>query len=76
MKIELEYIPEGLMNLLDGLNNAIIVINDIYISLELGCEVPKKFKPFEKLSLDEIIEMRQKRMNSLNSLYQTLLKYE
>ena len=77
MKIKLDYSKEELSILLDGLNNAIIALQDVYGSAQFGCEVPKKFeKLFEDKSFEEIDKMRKDRISCLKHLYEYLLLYE
>ena len=77
MKIELEYTPEELTQTINGLNNAIIALRDIYNAARWGCELPEKWerffkdKPFKEI--DAIVDIRSK---ALKDLYDKLLSYE
>lgn len=76
MRIELNYTQEELSTLLDGLNNAIIAVNNVYNALKLGCTVPKEFAVFEEYSFDEIDNLAYFRLSALKDLYQYLLRFE
>lgn len=77
MEIKLNYTKEELTNLIDGLNNAIIAVGDVYAAAILGCETPSKFDPlFNNKTMDEITELADKRINGLKQLYYLLESYE
>lgn len=76
MQIKLNYTYDELTTLLDGLNNAILAVQEIYGALQLGCAVPKVFSEFEKKSFEEINELVTIRKGALLDLYQHLLQYE
>jgi len=44
MVIELHYTDKELTTLLDGLNNAILAIENVYNELRFGCEVPENLR--------------------------------
>lgn len=73
MEIKLNYTPEELSVLLDGLNNALISLNQNYSAIRLGTEnvVPDEIS---KLNLDE--ETMQYRFAFVKGLYDYLLTYE
>ena len=73
MEIKLNYTPEELSTLLDGLNNALISLDQNYNAIRLGAEnvVPDKIR---KLNLDE--ETMQYRFAFVKGLYDYLLTYE
>ena len=73
MEIKLNYTPEELSTLLDGLNNALISLDRNYNAIRLGAEnvVPDKIR---KLNLDE--ETMQYRFAFVKGLYDYLLTYE
>lgn len=77
MKIILEYSEQELSTLLDGLNNAIIAVKQVYRAAQLGCEIPQAFATlFNGKSFEEIDSLTEKRLSSLYNLYQVLLHYE
>lgn len=77
MEIKLNYTKEELTNLINGLNNAIIAVSDVYSAAMLGCEIPKKFNVlFNNKTSDEIIDLTNKRVNALKQLYYLLESYE
>ena len=77
MKIILDYSNEELTTLLDGLNNALIAVKNVYYAAQLGCEIPQAFAAlFDGKSFEEIDSLTEKRLSSLYNLYQTLLHYE
>lgn len=77
MEIKLNYTKEELTNLINGLNNAIIAVSDVYSAAMLGCEVPNKFNVlFDNKTPDEIIDLTNKRVNALKQLYYLLESYE
>ena len=76
MKIELEYSPEELTTVLDGLNNAIIAIQKIYSALKLGCRVPSEFELMAEKDYEELEQLTSFRLKALYKLYQNLLSYE
>ena len=77
MEIKLNYTKEELTNLVNGLNNAILAISDIYAAAILGCEIPNKFNVlFVNKTPDEIIKMSNIRINALKQLYCLLESYE
>ena len=77
MEIILEYSDKELSTLLDGLNNAIIAIKNVYYAAQLGCEIPQAFAAlFDGKSFEEIDSLTEQRLQSLYHLYQTLLHYE
>jgi len=76
MKIELEYSPEELTTVLDGLNNAIIAIQKIYSALNLGCRVPSEFELMAEKDYEELEQLISFRLKALYKLYQELLNYE
>ena len=76
MEIKLNYTDKELTILLDGLNNAILTVQDIYSALQLGCQIPKIFSDFEQKSFEEIDDLVYNRIHALHNLYQTLLRYE
>ena len=76
MEIKLNYTDKELTILLDGLNNAIFAVQDVYAALELGCQVPSVFNDLQKKSFEEINDLIAIRRKSLLDLYQTLLRYE
>ena len=73
MEIKLNYTPEELSTLLDGLNNALISLDQNYNAIRLGTEnvVPDEIR---KLSLDE--ETMRFRFAFVKGLYDYLLTYE
>jgi len=73
MEIKLNYTPEELSVLLDGLNNALISLDQNYNAIRLGTEnvVPDEIR---KLNLDE--ETMQFRFAFVKELYDYLLTYE
>lgn len=73
MEIKLNYTPEELSILLDGLNNALISLDQNYNAIRLGAEnvVPDEIR---KLNLDE--ETMQFRFAFVKGLYDYLLTYE
>ena len=73
MEIKLNYTQEELSILLDGLNNALISLDQNYNAIRLGAEnvVPDKIS---KLNLDE--ETMQFRFAFVKELYDYLLTYE
>ena len=73
MEIKLNYTQEELSTLLDGLNNALISLNQNYNAIRLGVEgvVPDKIR---KLNLNE--ETMQYRLAFVKELYDYLLIYE
>ena len=73
MEIKLNYTQEELSTLLDGLNNALISLDQNYNAIRLGAEdvVPNKIR---KLNLDE--ETMQYRFAFVKGLYDYLLTYE
>ena len=73
MEIKLNYTPEELSVLLDGLNNALISLDQNYNAIRLGAEnvVPDKIR---KLNLDE--ETMRFRFAFVKGLYDYLLTYE
>lgn len=73
MEIKLNYTPEELSVLLDGLNNALISLDQNYNAIRLGAEnvVPDKIR---KLNLNE--ETMQYRFAFVKGLYDYLLTYE
>ena len=73
MEIKLNYTPEELSVLLDGLNNALISLDQNYNAIRLGAEnvVPDEIR---KLNLDE--ETMQYRFAFVKGLYDYLLTYE
>lgn len=77
MEIKLNYTKEELTNLINGLNNAIIAIGDIYSAAILGCATPNKFNVlFDNKAPDEITAMADIRINALKQLYHLLEEYE
>lgn len=75
MEIKLNYTPEELSVLLDGLNNALISLKRNYSALILGIEdgVPVDLIPLAK-NID--INKLQNREKILIDLYNFLLQYE
>ena len=73
MEIKLNYSPEELSILLDGLNNALISVDQNYSAIHLGAEnvVPDEIR---KLNLNE--ETMQYRFAFVKGLYNYLLTYE
>lgn len=73
MEIKLNYTPEELSVLLDGLNNALISLDQNYNAVRLGLEdiVPYKIR---QLNLDE--QTMQFRLAFVKELYDYLLTYE
>lgn len=73
MEIKLNYTPEELSILLDGLNNALFSLFQNYSAIRLGTEnvVPDKIR---KLNLDE--ETMQYRFAFVKGLYDYLLTYK
>ena len=73
MEIKLNYTQEELSTLLDGLNNALISLDQNYNAICLGSEdvVPERIR---KLNLDE--QIMQFRLTSVKGLYNYLLTYE
>lgn len=76
MEIKLNYTYDELTTLLDGLNNAILAVQEVYNALLLGCSMPKVFNDFEKMSFEEIDRFVTIRKGALLDLYQHLLQYE
>ena len=73
MEIKLNYTQEELSTLLDGLNNALLSLDQNYNAIRLGAEnvVPDKIR---KLNLDE--ETMRFRLALVKGLYDYLLTYE
>ena len=73
MEIKLNYTPEELSILLNGLNNALFSLDQTYTAIRFGTEnvVPDKIS---KLNLDE--ETMQFRFAFVKELYDYLLTYE
>jgi len=73
MRIDLHYTKEELSNLLDGLNNALISLDQNYNAIRLGVDdvVPPKLR---KLTIDE--DIMKYRLNAVKDLYEHLLTYE
>lgn len=73
MKIELNYTYDELVNLLDGLNNALISLNRNYCALSIGCEdgIPLELGEL-KITKNDCIN----RLNAVKELYEYLLTYE
>lgn len=73
MRIDLHYTKEELSNLLDGLNNALISLNQNYNAIRLGVDdvVPPKLR---NLTIDE--DIIKYRLNAVKDLYEYLLTYE
>lgn len=73
MEIKLNYTPEELSILLDGLNNALFSLDQNYNAIRLGTEnvVPDEIR---KLNLDE--ETMRFRFAFVKGLYDYLLTYE
>lgn len=73
MEIKLNYTQEELSTLLDGLNNALLSLDQNYNAIRLGAEnvVPDKIR---KLNLDE--ETMRFRLAFVKGLYDYLLTYE
>lgn len=76
MKIELDYTDKELTTLLDGLNNAILAIENVYHALELGCDLPSNLNHLSGWSEEEIYKYTYLRLHALRDLYQNLLNYE
>lgn len=77
MEIKLNYTPEELSTLLDGLNNACVALADVYAAGRLDCQVPSKFIPFfETRTFDEIVKETRLREAAVKQLYDFLLSYE
>lgn len=75
--IELHYTPEELTILLDGLNHAIVALNQVYGAAVFGCQLPRVFEEkFGKMSFEETDEYIKPRKNALINLYQYLLSFE
>ena len=72
MEIKLNYSPEELSILLDGLNNALFSLSQNYNAIRLGAEdvVPDKIR---KLNLNEVT--MQSRFAFVKELYDYLLTY-
>lgn len=73
MEIKLNYTPEELSVLLDGLNNALISLDRNYNAISLGVDdgVPSKLR---KLTINE--DTMKYRLNAIKDLYDYLLTYE
>lgn len=73
MRIDLHYTKEELSNLLDGLNNALISLDQDYNAIRLGVDdvVPPKLR---NLTIDE--DIMKYRLNAVKDLYEYLLMYE
>ena len=73
MEIKLNYTQEELSTLLNGLNNALLSLDQNYNAIRLGAEnvVPDKIR---KLNLDE--KTMQYRLAFVKGLYDYLLTYE
>ena len=73
MEIKLNYTPEELSILLDGLNNALISLDQNYNAIRLGIDdvVPSKLR---KLTINE--DTMKYRLNAIKELYDYLLTYE
>ena len=73
MEIKLNYTKEELSVLLDGLNNALLSLDQNYNAIRLGAEdvVPDKMR---KLNLNE--KTMQFRLAFVKRLYDYLLTYE
>ena len=77
MEIKLNYTKDELSLLLDGLNNAIIALQSVYKSAQLGCNIPPQFIPlFENKSFEEIDDIVESRLNAVSDLYILLLEQE
>lgn len=73
MEIKLNYTPEELSTLLDGLNNALLSLDQNYNAIRLGIDdvVPSKLR---KLTINE--DTMKYRLNAIKELYDYLLTYE
>jgi hypothetical protein len=73
VEIKLNYTQEELSTLLDGLNNALLSLDQNYNAIRLGAEnvVPDEIR---KLNLDE--ETMRFRLAFVKGLYDYLLTYE
>ena len=73
MEIKLNYTQEELSTLLDGLNNALLSLDQNYNAIRLGAEnvVPDEIR---KLNLDE--KTMRFRLAFVKGLYDYLLTYE
>lgn len=77
MKIQLNYTPEELSMVLDGLNNAIFAVQDVYHAAVLGCQIPLKFEPlFNGKSFEEVDALTKMRFEAVLQLYKFLSNYE
>ena len=77
MEIKLNYTKDELSLLLDGLNNAIIALQSVYKSAQLGCDIPSQFTPlFKNKSFEEIDNIIEPRLSAVNHLYTILLEQE
>ena len=77
MEIKLNYTKDELSLLLDGLNNAIIALQSVYKSAQLGCNIPHQFIPlFENKSFEEIDDIVESRLKAVSDLYILLLEQE
>lgn len=75
-EIKLYYSEEELSSIIDGLNNAIIAICNVYDAGKLGVDVPKQFSPlFNGRDFDEIDQIVSKRQEALFKLYRDLISY-
>ena len=73
MEIKLNYTPEELSTLLDGLNNALISLDRNYYAIRLGVDdsIPSKLR---ELTINE--DTMKYRLNAIKELYDYLLTYE
>jgi len=61
-----------LSELLDGLNNAMIVYNDIIGAIQFNCSVSSKYEKLMDLPEEKLIM----RFKSVENLYKQLLKFD
>ena len=76
MKIKLEIPKEELSTLINGVNNAYILLVQTYQALLFGCEVGEPFCQFSNFSPEEIENKFKPRIVALLGLYEQLIKYE
>ena len=77
MKIELELTQEELKNLINGLNNACIAVDQVYRAAAWGCHYPARFSAlFKNKTFEEVEEITKPRMEALVKLYSILIEKE
>lgn len=74
MEIKLEIPKEELSILIDGVNNAYILLAQTYQALSFGCEVGEPFGRFSDCPSTEIENKFKPRIVALLGLYEQLLE--